>query len=218
MDVHLTNGPRVQIHLLPVERDIVSVATFILDVLRGVDEHPTGPTGRVVHAVTGFGVNALDEKLDDFAWRIELSTLLPGVVGELPNEVLVRPPENVGVFEVRVPVAMLREVRDELFQRRVREPVLVVEVDGGEDAVGDGVVLVLDRFEGFVQRRSDVTTLRGDVVLPCALRNPELLVKVSVASNLFTKLPIRLLVVLSEFLGDFARLFLEPVVDSLQEE
>jgi len=113
---------------------------------------------------------------------------------------------------------VLREVRDELFQRRVREPVLVVEVDGSEDAVGDGVVLVLNRFEGLVQSGPDVAALCSDVVPPSALGNPELLVEVAVASNLFEEVFIRLLVVAGELLGDFPRLLLEPVVDSLQEE
>lgn len=49
-------------------------------------------------------------------------------------------------------------------------------------------------------------------------RNPELLMEVAVASNLFEEVFIQFLFVTGEFLGDFPRLLFNPVVDSLQEE
>ena len=173
--VHLADGPRAQVLLLAVERQVARIASVALDVMRTLDQHAAGAGGRVADAHSFGRRQQLDDELDDHPRRVELAALLAGVVGELLDEVLVGAAEEVGLGHAVVAQRDLREVLDEACEHgvavlRVAELPLVVVVDAGENALQRGVLL-LQRRARLVQRLPDVGGRPLDSVPPRPVRN-----------------------------------------------
>ena len=150
----------------------------------------------------------LDDQLHDHAGRVELATLLAGVVGELLDQVLVCAAEHVGLGEVRVADVELREVlnktgEDGVSVSSVAKLSLVVVVDASEHSF-ETCILLFERRAGLVEGVADVGRRFLDLRPSRPLGNEELvLVDVLRIGALFDQ--------------RFA-LFVEAVSESLQEE
>ena len=182
------------------------------DVVGALDQHAPGPGRRIADAHPLGRRQQLDDELDDHPRRVELTTLLAGVIGELFDQVLVGAAEQVGLGHAVVAQRDLGEVLDEPREHgvavlRVAEPPLVVVVDAGEDAFQRGVLL-LQRRARLVERLADVRGPLLDGAPPRPVRYEEL-VLVGVGPR----------DVLGHAVGDqLLGLLLEPVREPFQEE
>ena len=210
--VHLADGPRAEVLLLAVERQVARVAALPFDVVGALDQHAAGAGGRVADAHPLGGRQQLDDQLDDHPRGVELAALLAGIVGELLDQVLVGAAEQVGLGHAVVAERNLGEVLDQPGKHgvailRIAELPLVVVVDAREDAFERGVLL-LQRRARLVERLPDVRGRRLDGIPPRPAGHEEL-VLVRVVPRDLVGHPVG-----DELLG----LFLEPVGQALQEE
>ena len=210
--VHLADGPRAEVLLLPVERQVARVAALPLDVVGALDQHAAGAGGRVADAHPFGGRQQIDDELDDHPRGVELPALLARVVGELLDQVLVGAAEQVGLGHSVVAERDLREMLDQAREHRVAVPrvaelAFVVVVDAGENAL-QRAVLLLQRRARLVQRLADVGGRPLDSAPTRPVRHEELvLVRIGPRHRL------------GHTLGDeLLRFFLEAIRQPLQEE
>ena len=210
--VHLADGPRAEVLLLAVERQVTRIACLPLDVVGALDQHAAGAGGRVADAHPLGRRQQLDDQLDDHPGRVELAALLAGIVGELLDQVLVGAAEQVGLGHAVVAERDLGEVLDQARKHGVAVPGVaelpfVVVVDSGEHSFEPGV-LFLKRRARLVQRLSDVRGRLLDCIPPRPPGHIELVFVRVVPRDL-----------LGHPVGDEPfRLLLEPVRQPLQEE
>ena len=124
------------------------------DVVGTFHQHAATAAGGVVHAVAGLRVDEFHDQLHDGLGRVELPTLLTGIVSELLDEVLVGVTQHVRLVQVGIAQLVLVEVTQQALQGGVRQHALVTVLGGGEYVLQFGVV----RFDGgecLVQRLSD---------------------------------------------------------------
>ena len=189
--VQLADRERAEVALLPVQHEVARVPVLLGDVLRGVDQHPGRPRGRVADAHPLGRLEQLDDQPHDGAGGVELAALLACVVRELADQVLVGVAEHVhrarGVVgrQVRVAQVEFAEVAqqaadDAVAVERVAELRLVVPVGVAQHPVEPGRVQLLDRGARAVDDLTEVHRLADDR-LPARLGRHEELVLVRVA-------------------------------------
>jgi hypothetical protein len=151
---HLADGPRVEVFLLAVEGEVAGASALAFEVVDGFEEHTAGAAGGIVDGHTLFGAEDLDHEAHDLLGRVELAALLPGVVGELGDEVFVGVAQDGG-GHVGPAHAVFLEVVEQVLQQAVGEALLVGEVHILEDAFEAGVG-VFNGAEGDVELGSDI--------------------------------------------------------------
>lgn len=92
--VHVGELPGRRVGLLAVDGDVGRLALVGLDESLGLHEHPTRAASGVIDPPLE-RLDHFDQELDDAAGRVELATQFAFSGGELAEEVLVDPPEDV---------------------------------------------------------------------------------------------------------------------------
>ena len=164
--VELAGGQRASIPLLPVQHQVAPVAALLLHELRGVDEHAAGAGRRVADSHALAGLQQLNDQPHHRARRVELPTLLAGVVGELINQVFVGVAQDIVGSAVLIPQVAVAQVQvaevveqladDALAVGRAAQPGFVVPVDAGQHAVQPLHVLNFDVVPGHVEGLAQV--------------------------------------------------------------
>ncbi|GIV04129.1 MAG: hypothetical protein KatS3mg015_2959 [Fimbriimonadales bacterium] len=111
--VHLAQPPGGVVRLLAVNADVADAPAVLLDELLGLNEHAAGTAAGVVDAALVRGEH-LDQQADYAARREELAPLLTLGAGELRQEVLVYPAQDVLRAVFLVPQADVADQVDEL--------------------------------------------------------------------------------------------------------
>src|SRR5664280_2665533 len=93
-EVHLRQAPGGVVELLAVDGDVVAPPAVGLDEALGLHEHAARPAAGVVHPA-GEGFDHVDEETHHDSWGVELAATLAFRRGELTEEVLVDPAEDV---------------------------------------------------------------------------------------------------------------------------
>ena len=109
--VELADGQGPQVALLAVQRQVAEVSAVLPHVLGGVDEHPAGAGGGVADAHPLAGLEQLDDEAHHGARRVELAALLPGVVGEPVDQVLVGVAQDVSPACRVLPQVLVAQVQ-----------------------------------------------------------------------------------------------------------
>ena len=164
--VELADGQGAQVALLAVERQVAEVSPVLPHVLGGVDEHPAGAGRGVADAHALLRLQQLHDEAHHRARRVELAALLPGVVGELVDEVLVGVAQDVAPAGRVLPEVLVAQVKaaevgeqaadDALPVGGAAQLLLVVPVGARQDAVQPGCVGLLDGVAGDVERLAQV--------------------------------------------------------------
>jgi hypothetical protein len=99
--IHLGKPPGGVIRLLTVDADVADLAAMLFDELFRLYEHAAGTAARIVYSAL-VGSQHFDQHPDDTAGRVELAALLALGAGELREEILIDPAEDVlgSVFPV----------------------------------------------------------------------------------------------------------------------
>ncbi len=145
--VHLGDRPDPAVVLLAVERQVARIASVLGDVLVREDQHASRTRAGVVDPHPLLRIGQADHHPHHGAGGVELASLLARRVGELPDQILVGGPQEVGKLEVLVAQAVAVEVVDELAQALVGDFALAdrpVEVDVVQHPFQPAVLL----FEG----------------------------------------------------------------------
>ena len=135
---------------------------MLLHVLGCVDEHPAGAGRGVADAHALAWLQQLDDQAHYRPGRVELAALLPRVVGELVDQVLVSVAQHVAaagcvLLEIVVAQIQVAEVVDQaaddaLPVSRAAQLGLVVPVRASQYAVQPGRIGVLDGVTGDIER------------------------------------------------------------------
>ena len=120
--VHLRDRPDAAVVLLARQVQVARVPAVLLHVVLGQDQHAARPRARVIHRHARLRLDQFHHHPHHRPRRVELAALLPGGVGELADQVLIRRAEQVGELEVLVAQAVLGEVRDQVPQLAVGDP------------------------------------------------------------------------------------------------
>jgi hypothetical protein len=156
--VHLGDGPHRAVGLLPAQVGARAVATVLVDVLLGQDQHAARAHARVVDAVLLLRLDQPHHHPHHRARRVELAALLAGRVRELADQVLVGRAEQVRELEVLVAQPVVAEMADQLAQLDVRDLALAHlarEVDVLQH-LGQAGVVALQPTQRLVQKAADI--------------------------------------------------------------
>ncbi len=170
--VHLGDSPCRLVVLLPEDGDLTGPAPVGLHELGRLNKEAAGPTGGIQDPALE-RLEHLDQQPGYRPGRVELATSVTLGTGELPDEVLVRPAEDIAGL---VGVVTEPDLRDRLHERAKlgrldRRP----GVDLREHPAELLGVVALDRIERLVQALPDVRERRrGEQgIPPCLPGNPE---------------------------------------------
>jgi hypothetical protein len=173
-EVHPGDGGCGQVLFLAVElaQHEVLVAAMLFDMMQRLEEHATGPAGRVINGFPGLGRKDANHQRDHGARGIEFTGLLVGQVGKFPDQVFIGLAENVRLA-VLITQVERREVFDQVLEQRVRKAILVCPLSVAEDAVQGVRVGLLNAAHGLLERMADIGAPRPNIVPVAALRNLE---------------------------------------------
>ena len=176
--------PASPVALLAVDRQVPDVSPLFLHVLGCVDEHSAGAGCGVADAHALARLQQLDDEAHHRPGRVELAALLPGVVGELVDQVLVGVAQHVAaagcvLLEVVVAQVQVAEVGeqaadDALPVCRAAQFGLVVPVRARQHAVQSGSIGVLNGVTCDIKRLPQVHRGPDDGGPASGLRHEEL--------------------------------------------
>ena len=94
--VDLADGSVAPIHLLREVARVGCQISALAEVVGGVHQHAPGAASRIVDRVAGAGFEDAHQGVHDLRRGEEFARLRAGVVGELLDEVLVGPAQDIG--------------------------------------------------------------------------------------------------------------------------
>ena len=168
-----------------MQHQVARVSPALPDVLRCIDQHSPRAGRRVADPHSLFRLQQLDDQPYHRPGRVELTALLPGVVRELVDQVLVGVSQHVRagaagsgpqvlVAQVQLAEVVQQAPDDPLPVSRAAQPRLVVPVRAGQHPVQTGCIRLFDRVTRHVDRLAQVHRRRRDCRPARRLRHEEL--------------------------------------------
>ena len=167
--VHLADGPCVQVHLLPEHAQRTRVAPLARNVVKGLQQHAARTAGGVVNAHVGFWLQNLHNKLYHLLGGVELAAFLARIVRKLGDQVFIAIAQHVW-RNIAAAQAVLVKMLKQPFQRGIGESLFIVEIHVLKHAKQAGVG-VFNGMKGHVEGLAYVCCFFAHIAPKTASRN-----------------------------------------------
>ena len=174
VEVHAGNGGCGQVFLLTVKLapERADIASGLLNVMDGLQQHAARPAGRVVNGLALTRIKNIHHEPDDRSRGVKFAGLLVGGIGEFFDQIFIRLTQHIGLCG-GIRERESGEVLDQIAQQGVRKPIFVRPLGVAENAVKRVRIRLLNATHGGLERLADICRHTSHSPPMAILRNLE---------------------------------------------